>query len=130
MEIMQRCIYLTRIVYYDRCKLPIPYRNYLQPLYLSVTLYACVQRVASDAFLLLREYVTGLLSIPIYLHSSDGAYYGMVMSVHPSVRVSVRHSFPHFSPTCFDILSWNFACHFLLINIRSSSSIVNFRQFL
>ena len=36
--------------------------------------------------------------------SSDGTYYGMVMSVRPSVRVSVRHSFPHFSPTCFDIL--------------------------
>ena len=48
--------------------------------------------------------------------SSDGTYYGMVMSVRPSgspsvrpsgspsVRPSVRHSFPHFSPTCFDIL--------------------------
>ena len=49
--------------------------------------------------------------------SSDGTYYGMVMSVRPSVRLSVRPSdspsgspsacFPHFSPTCFDILSWN-----------------------
>ena len=51
--------------------------------------------------------------------SSDGTYYGMVMSVRPSVRLSgspsvrlsVRPSgspsasFPHFSPTCFDILS-------------------------
>ena len=39
------------------------------------------------------------------------------LSVRPSVRPSgspsVSHSFPHFSPTCFDILSWNFACHFL-----------------
>ena len=39
-------------------------------------------------------------------------------SVHPSVRPSgspsVSHSFPHFSLTCFDILSWNFANHFLL----------------
>ena len=56
------------------------------------------------------------------------------LSVHPSVRPSgspsVSHSFPHFSPTCFDILSWNFACHFLLMNIRSSSSVVNFRPFL
>ena len=33
--------------------------------------------------------------------SSDGTYYGMVMSGSPSVR----HSFPHFSPTCFEILS-------------------------
>ena len=43
--------------------------------------------------------------------SSDGTYYGMVMSVRPSgspSRPSVRHSFPHFSPKCFDILIWNF----------------------
>ena len=67
-----------------------------------------------------------------------GTYYGMVMSVRPSVRPSIRpsgspsvsHSFPHFSPTCFDILSWNFACHILLMNIRSRLSAVNFRQFL
>ena len=38
--------------------------------------------------------------------------------------------FSALSPTCFDILSWNFVCHFLLMNIRSSSSVVNFRQFL
>ena len=30
------------------------------------------------------------------------------VSIRPSVRPSVRHSFPHFSPTCFDILIWNF----------------------
>ena len=70
--------------------------------------------------------------------SSDGTYYGMVMSVrpsvHPSVRVSVRpsvrHSFPHFSPTCFEILSWNFVYHFILMHVRSSSNVINFRQFL
>ena len=50
--------------------------------------------------------------------SSDGTYYGMVMSVRVSVRLSVRPSgspsacFPHFSPTCFDILNWNFAHDF------------------
>ena len=57
--------------------------------------------------------------------SSDGTYYGMAMSVLPSVRPSVRpsgspsvsHSFPHFSPTCFDISSWNFECHFLLMRL-------------
>ena len=48
----------------------------------------------------------------------------------PSIRPSVSHSFPHFSPTCFDILSSNFLCHFLLMNIWSSSNVVNFRQFL
>ena len=118
--------------------------------------------------------------------SSDGTYYGMVMSVRPpifctfliqcfdimswnfahdfvlmyyrsslsvitlrqflyarrdvlwygDVRPSVRPSgspyarFPHFSPTCFDILSWNFAYDFVLLYYRSSSSVVNFRQFL
>ena len=64
--------------------------------------------------------------------SSDGTYYGMVMSVRPSgspsVRPSVRHSFPHFSPTCFEILSWNFVHHFILMHV--SSSTINFRQFL
>ena len=61
----------------------------------------------------------------------DVLWYGDVCpSVHPSGSPSVSHSFPHFSPTCFDILSWNFAFHFLLMNIRSSSSVVNFRPFL
>ena len=70
--------------------------------------------------------------------SSDGTYYGMVMSVRPSVRPSgspsvrpsVRHSFPHFSPTCFQILSWNFVYHFILMHVRSSSNAINFRQLL
>ena len=64
----------------------------------------------------------------------DGTYYGMVMSVRPSVRVSVRpsvrHSFPHFSPTCFEILSWNFVYHFIMMHVRASSNAINFRQFL
>ena len=70
--------------------------------------------------------------------SSDGTYYGMVMSVRPSVRPglrpsvrpSVRHSFPHFSPTCFDILIWNFVYHFIFMHVRSSSNAINFRHFL
>ena len=32
--------------------------------------------------------------------------------------------------TCFDILSWNFAYHFVLLYYRSSSSVVNLRQIL
>ena len=40
------------------------------------------------------------------------------------------HSFPRFSLTCFDILSWNFAYDFVLLCYRSSSSVVNLRQFL
>ena len=38
--------------------------------------------------------------------------------------------FPHFSPTCFDILSWNFAYYFVLLHYKSSSVVVNLRQFL
>ena len=62
--------------------------------------------------------------------SSDGTYYGMVMSVRPGLRPSVRHSFPHFSPTCFDILIWNFVYHFIFMHVRSSSNAINFRHFL
>ena len=33
-----------------------PYRNYLQPLYLSVTLYACAQRDNGHAFMISKIY--------------------------------------------------------------------------
>ena len=46
------------------------------------------------------------------------------------LRILEIHSFPHFSLTCFDILSWNFAYDFVLLYYRSSSSVVNLRQFL
>ena len=49
--------------------------------------------------------------------------------VRPSWSPSISHSFSHFSPTCFDILSWNFALHFPLMNIGSSLSVANFRHF-
>ena len=68
--------------------------------------------------------------------SSDGTYYGMVMSVRPILRPSLRPSdspsahFPHFSHTCFDILSWNFAHEFVLMYYRSSLSVVTLHQFL
>ena len=65
---------------------------------------------------------------------------GMVMSVRvagaPSVRPTLRPSgspsarFPHFSPTWFDILSWNFAHDFVFMYYRSSESVVTLRQFL
>ena len=42
----------------------------------------------------------------------------------------LKYSFPHFSLTCFDILSWNFAHDFVLLYYRSSSSVLNLRQFL
>ena len=46
------------------------------------------------------------------------------------LRIKVMCSFPHFSPTCFDILSWNFAHDFVLMYYRSSSTVVTLRQFL
>ena len=58
---------------------------------------------------------------------------GLRLSVHPSDSPSVRSPsahFPHFSPTCFDILSWNFAHDFVLMYYRSSSTVVTLRQFL
>ena len=51
-------------------------------------------------------------------------------SVRPGLRPSVRHSFPHFSPTCFEILSWNFVYRFIMMHVRASSNAINFRQFL
>ena len=46
------------------------------------------------------------------------------------LRIWEIHSFPHFSPTCFDILSWNFAHDFFLMYYRASSSVISLRQFL
>ena len=46
------------------------------------------------------------------------------------LRIREIHSFPHFSPTCFDILSWNFAHDFVLMYYRASLSVISLRQFL
>ena len=90
--------------------------------------------------------------------SSDRTYYGMVISVFrrdvlwygdirlqtgrimvwwcPSVCRTLRPSgyppagFQHFSPTCFDTLSWNFAHDFVLMHFRASLSVVTLCQFL
>ena len=67
-------------------------------------------------------------SLCVNFYTPVGTYYGMVMSVRPSGSPSAR--FPHFSPTCFDILSWNFAHDFVLLYYRSSLSVVNLRQVL
>ena len=42
----------------------------------------------------------------------------------------LKYNFPHFSLTCFDILSWNFAYDFVLLYYRSASSVANLLQFL
>ena len=81
-------------------------------------MYGVSHWTESDLFLFIRP-------------SSDGTYYGMVMSVRPSVRPGLPSGrFPHFSPTPFDIWSWNFAHDFVLMYYRSSLSVVTLRQFL
>ena len=45
------------------------------------------------------------------------------------LRILEIHSFPHFSLSRFDILSWNFAREFILLYYRSSLIVVNLRQF-
>ena len=56
----------------------------------------------------------------------------MFVGVMPllELRILKIHSFPHFSLSCFDILSSNFAYDFVSPYYRSSSSVVNLRQFL
>ena len=53
----------------------------------------------------------------------------MFVGVMPllELRILKIHSFPHFSLTCFDILSWNFAYDFVSPYYRSSSLVVNLR---
>ena len=46
------------------------------------------------------------------------------------LRILEIHSFSHFSLTCFDILSWNFAYDFVLLYYKSSLSVVNLHKFL
>ena len=56
----------------------------------------------------------------------------MFVGVMPLLELTILkiHSFPHFSLSCFDILSWNFAYDFVLLYYRSRWSVVNLRQFL
>ena len=64
----------------------------------------------------------------------DVLWYGDVRpGLRPSDSRSVRSPsahFPHFSPTCFDTLSWNFAHDFVLMYYRSSLTVVTLHQFL
>ena len=45
-------------------------------------------------------------------------------------RILKIHSFPHFSPSRFDILSWNFAYDFVSLYYRLSLSVLNLPWFL
>ena len=57
------------------------------------------------------------LKVGILLHFAS-----IFVGVMPlcELRILEIHSFPHFSLTCFDILSWNFAYDFVLLYYRSS----------
>ena len=73
---------------------------------------------------------TGLIMVWWCLSVRSSGSPSIRLSVRPSVRPSgsPSASFPHFSLTCFDILSWNFAYDFVLLYFRSSSSVVYLRQ--
>ena len=45
------------------------------------------------------------------------------------IRILEIHSFPHFSLTPFNIMSWKFAYYFVFLYYRSSLSVVNLRLF-
>ena len=50
------------------------------------------------------------------------------VGVMPILELGVPeiHSFPHFFPACFEILSWNFIYDFHFMNFRTSLSVINF----
>ena len=69
-----------------------------------------------------------VLQIKFEFHQFAFIFVGVVPLL--DLRILEIHSFPHFSLTCFDILSWNFAYDFVFLYYRSSSSVVNLHQFL
>ena len=68
------------------------------------------------------------LQIKFECHQFASIFVGVMPLLE--LRILKIHSFLHFSLTCFDILSWNFAYHFVSPYYRSSSSVVNLHQFL
>ena len=75
------------------------------------------------------RYFTGLCSSNIPRYFLDFACFNFCRSYVPFRTLNTRiHSFPHFSLTCIEILSWNFAYDFVLLYYRwrVSSICVNF----
>ena len=78
-------------------------------------------------------YWTEILHMTLFSCTTDQVRVSSIfVGVMPllELRILEIHSFRHFSLTCFDILSWNFAYDFVLLYYRSSSSVVNLRQLL
>ena len=86
------------------------------------------------SFMLWRIELKFGMSLSCYKHSIKfecRQFPSSFVGVMPLLELKYcKYSFPHFSPTCFDILRWNFAYDFILLYYRSSLSVVNFRQFL
>ena len=55
-------------------------------------------------------------------------FVSIFVGVMPLLELKILeiHSFLQFSPTCFDILSWNLAYDFILLYYISSVSVINF----
>ena len=69
-----------------------------------------------------------VLQIKFECHQFASIFVGVMPLLE--LKLLEIHSFRHFSLTCFDILSWNFAYDFVLLYYRSSSSVVNLCHFL
>ena len=74
------------------------------------------------------KFCTWLCSNVLQIKFECRQFVSIFVGVMPllELRILQIHSFPHFSLTCFDILSWNFAYGFVLLYYRSTSSVVNF----
>ena len=74
------------------------------------------------------KFCTWLCSNVLHIKFECRQFVSIFVGVMPLLELKILqiHSFPHFSLTCLDILSWNFAYHFVLLYYRSSSSVVNF----
>ena len=118
---VQICLIL-RLLQPFFCPPPLAFCHWATPLRITyiTNVVICVQ-----------SYLDHTLNFYTPVFRRDVLSYG---DVRPSVRLSgspsVRHSFPHFSPTCSEILSWNFVYYFILMHVRSSSNAITFRQFL
>ena len=66
-----------------------------------------------------------VLQIKFECHQFASIFVGVMPLLE--LRILEIHSFPHFSLTPFNILSWKFAYYFVFLYYRSSLSVVNLR---
>ena len=83
-------------------------------------------------FDLLLKFCTSLRFTVLQIKFECCQFASIFVGVMPllDLRILEIHSFPHFSLTRFDILSWNFTFEFVSMYYRSSLSAVTLRQFL